>query len=119
MKSLEHLYSLGALTDEGKLSDPIGVRMSRFPLEPMYAKAMLISCDMGCSEEMLATVSMMSVDSVFYAPRDKLQEVYLLNYFTKLLVVNTSLSPAISLHSSYCNTLPLSFSRQTMLENDF
>jgi ATP-dependent RNA helicase DHX8/PRP22 len=78
VKSLEHLYSLGALTDEGKLSDPIGMRMSRFPLEPMYAKAMLISCDMGCSEEMLATVSMMSVDSVFYAPRDKLQEVHLL-----------------------------------------
>ena len=77
MKSLEHLYSLGALTDEGKLSDPIGVRMARFPLEPMYAKAMLISCEMGCSEEMLATVSMMSVDSVFYAPRDKPQEVLL------------------------------------------
>ncbi|XP_024384968.1 pre-mRNA-splicing factor ATP-dependent RNA helicase DEAH10 isoform X1 [Physcomitrium patens] len=74
VKSLEHLYSLGALTDEGKLSDPIGTRMARFPLEPMYAKAMLISCEMGCSEEMLATVSMMSVDSVFYAPRDKLQE---------------------------------------------
>lgn len=74
VKSLEHLYSLGALTDEGKLSDPTGVRMARFPLEPMYAKAMLISCEMGCSEEMLATVSMMSVDSVFYAPRDKLQE---------------------------------------------
>lgn len=87
MKSLEHLYSLGALTDEGKLSDPIGVRMARLPLEPMYAKAMLISCEMGCSEEMLATVSMMSVDSVFYAPRDKLQEVLLLSIIIEILIV--------------------------------
>lgn len=75
MKALEHLYTLGALNDEGKLSDPLGVRMARFPLEPLYAKAMLVSSDMGCSEEMLAAVSMLSVESIFFAPRDKLQEV--------------------------------------------
>lgn len=75
LKSLEHLYTLGALTDEGKLSDPLGIRMARFPLEPMYAKAMLVSSEFGCSEEMLAAVSMLSVDSIFYAPRDKVQEV--------------------------------------------
>jgi HrpA-like RNA helicase len=75
VKALEHLYTLGALNDEGKLSDPLGVRMARFPLEPLYAKAMLVSSDMGCSEEMLAAVSMLSVESIFFAPRDKLQEV--------------------------------------------
>lgn len=83
MKALEHLYTLGALNDEGQLSDPLGVRMARFPLEPLYAKAMLVSSDMGCSEEMLAAVSMLSVESIFFAPRDKLQEVIIFFSFDK------------------------------------
>ncbi|CAK9212236.1 unnamed protein product [Sphagnum troendelagicum] len=74
VKSLEHLYTLGALNDEGKLSDPLGFRMSRFPLEPLYAKAMLVSSEFGCSMEMLAAVAMLSVESLFYTPRDKIKE---------------------------------------------
>lgn len=74
VKSLEHLYILGALTDEGKLSDPLGMQMSRFPLEPLYAKAVIISSTFNCSIEMLALVAMLSVESIFYNPREKLQE---------------------------------------------
>ena len=81
IKSLEHLYVLGALTDEGKLSDPLGLQMSRLPLEPIYAKAMIISSVHKCSAEMLTLVAMLSVESVFYQPRDKLNEVHThLNY---------------------------------------
>ncbi|CAK9228491.1 unnamed protein product [Sphagnum troendelagicum] len=74
VKSLEHLYTLGALNDEGKLSDPLGFRISRFPLEPLYAKAMLVSSEFGCSKEMLAAIAMLSVESLFYTPRDKIKE---------------------------------------------
>ncbi|KAL3687732.1 hypothetical protein R1sor_014041 [Riccia sorocarpa] len=74
VKSLEHLYILGALTDEGKLSDPLGVQMARFPLEPVYAKAMLVSSSFRCSEEMLTTVAMLSAESIFFSPREKLKE---------------------------------------------
>eukprot|EP00250_Pteridium_aquilinum_P014497 c22029_g1_i2 orf=326-2476(+) len=73
-KSLEHLYILGALTDEGKLSEPLGVRMSRFPVEPLYAKAIIMSCEYKCSAEMLAIVAMLSVESIFYQPRGKMDE---------------------------------------------
>lgn len=49
--------------------------MSKFPLEPLYAKALLISKDYNCVKEMLAAVAMLSVESIFYAPRDKIKEV--------------------------------------------
>lgn len=74
VKSLEQLYALGALTDEGKLSDPVGLQMSRLPLEPFYAKAILVSCSFNCSEEMLIAVAMLSVESIFYTPREKMKE---------------------------------------------
>lgn len=73
-KSLEHLYILGALTDEGKLSDPLGLQMSRFPVEPLYAKAIIVSCEYKCSAEMLAIVAMLSSESIFYQPRGKMDE---------------------------------------------
>lgn len=74
VKSLEQLYVLGALTDEGKLSDPVGLQMARLPLEPFFAKAILVSCSFNCSEEMLIAVAMLSVESIFYTPREKMKE---------------------------------------------
>eukprot|EP01018_Ginkgo_biloba_P026806 Gb_11931 [translate_table: standard] len=74
VKSLEHLYALGALTDEGKLSEPVGLQMARLPLESLYAKAIIVSCTFKCSEEMLIAVAMLSVESIFYAPREKMKE---------------------------------------------
>jgi len=101
VKSLEHLYTLGALNDEGKLSDPLGFRMSRFPLEPLYAKAVLVSSEFGCSKEMLAAIAMLSVESLFYTPRDKIKEVILscaervlsLHLCNYLCVIDFSLCP--------------------------
>lgn len=74
MRSLELLYLLGALTDEKKLSDPIGQQMARLPLEPNDSKALILATQFDCLEEMLIVVAMLSVESIFYAPRDKLQE---------------------------------------------
>ncbi|PON79698.1 RNA helicase, ATP-dependent DEAH box [Parasponia andersonii] len=74
IKSLEQLFLLGALTDECKLSDPVGRQMSRLPLDPIYSKALILANEFKCLEEMLITVSMLSVESIFYAPRDKLDE---------------------------------------------
>ncbi|EFJ24564.1 hypothetical protein SELMODRAFT_101229 [Selaginella moellendorffii] len=74
LKSLEHLYILGALTDEAKLSDPVGIQMARLPLEPLYAKALLISANFNCSKEMLSAVAMLSVESIFFVPKDKKKE---------------------------------------------
>ncbi|CAN1314135.1 Pre-mRNA-splicing factor ATP-dependent RNA helicase DEAH10 [Linum perenne] len=74
IKSLEHLFLLGALTDECKLADPVGHQMARLPLDPIYSKALILASEFKCLEEMLITVAMLSVDSVFYIPREKLDE---------------------------------------------
>ncbi|CAA2960480.1 pre-mRNA-splicing factor ATP-dependent RNA helicase DEAH10 [Olea europaea subsp. europaea] len=74
IKSMELLFLLGALTDESKLSDPVGQRMARLPLDPIYSKALIIASEFNCLEEMLIVVAMLSVESIFYAPREKLEE---------------------------------------------
>ncbi|XP_068661104.1 pre-mRNA-splicing factor ATP-dependent RNA helicase DEAH10-like [Aristolochia californica] len=74
VKSLEQLLVLGALTDDYKLSDPVGRQMARLPLDPIYAKALILASEFNCLEEMLITVAMLSVESIFYVPREKLEE---------------------------------------------
>lgn len=75
VKSLEQLFLLGALTDECKLSDPVGRQMAQLPLDPVYSRALILASQFNCLEEMLITVAMLSVESIFYAPREKLEEV--------------------------------------------
>ncbi|XP_020099190.1 pre-mRNA-splicing factor ATP-dependent RNA helicase DEAH10-like isoform X3 [Ananas comosus] len=74
VKSLEQLLLQGALTDDCKLSDPVGHQMARLPLDPMYSKALIVASEFKCLEEMLIAVSMLSVESIFYSPRDKMEE---------------------------------------------
>ncbi|KAH9627003.1 hypothetical protein KSS87_020654 [Heliosperma pusillum] len=74
VKSLEELFLLGALTDDSKLSDPVGQQMAKLPLDPVYSKALILSSQFNCLEEMLITVAMLSVESIFYMPRDKQDE---------------------------------------------
>ncbi|XP_038904722.1 pre-mRNA-splicing factor ATP-dependent RNA helicase DEAH10 isoform X2 [Benincasa hispida] len=73
-KSLEQLISLGAIAHDGKLSDPVGHQMARIPLDPVYSKALIVASQFNCLEEMLIIVSMLSVESIFYHPREKLEE---------------------------------------------
>jgi len=49
--------------------------MARLPLDPIYSKALILASQFNCLEEMLITVAMLSVESIFYSPRDKLEEV--------------------------------------------
>lgn len=67
---------LGALTDECKLSE-VGRQMASLPLDPIYSKALIRASEteFNCLEEMLITVAMLSVESIFFAPREKLNEV--------------------------------------------
>ncbi|TKA33810.1 hypothetical protein B0A50_00647 [Salinomyces thailandicus] len=74
LTALEELYALGALDDEGLLTR-LGRRMADFPMEPALAKSLIISIDLGCSDEMLSIVAMISaVQSVFHRPKEKQQQ---------------------------------------------
>lgn len=74
INALELLYALGALDDDGKLTNPLGVRMAEFPLHPMFAKMLLVSAEFGCSEEAATIVAMLQVQNIFLSPpRQSLQ----------------------------------------------
>mgnify|MGYP002394698794 CR=1 FL=1 len=68
--AMEGLYTLGALDDEGLLTR-LGRKMAEFPLEPPLSKMLITSVQMGCSDEILTIVAMLSVQNVFYRPKEK------------------------------------------------
>eukprot|EP00200_Dunaliella_tertiolecta_P009980 CAMPEP_0202383708 /NCGR_PEP_ID=MMETSP1127-20130417/50795_1 /ASSEMBLY_ACC=CAM_ASM_000462 /TAXON_ID=3047 /ORGANISM="Dunaliella tertiolecta, Strain CCMP1320" /LENGTH=702 /DNA_ID=CAMNT_0048983277 /DNA_START=50 /DNA_END=2155 /DNA_ORIENTATION=- len=74
VRSLELLYSLGALDSQGKLTSPVGTSLSRLPVDPMYGKVLLAATGMGCSIEAMQVISMVSTDGVFVVPRAKREE---------------------------------------------
>lgn len=45
--------------------------MAEFPLEPNLSKILIMSVALQCSDEILTIVSMLSVQNVFYRPKDK------------------------------------------------
>ncbi|KAI0320136.1 putative PRP16-RNA-dependent ATPase [Amylostereum chailletii] len=73
LNSMYQLWVLGALDNVGDLT-PIGRKMSEFPMEPSMAKMLITSVEYKCSSEMLTIVSMLSVPSVFYRPKERLEE---------------------------------------------
>lgn len=73
LTALEELYALSALDDEGLLTR-LGRKMADFPMEPALAKTLIFSTDLGCSDEILSIVAMLSVQNVFYRPKEKQQQ---------------------------------------------
>lgn len=71
--SLFDLWALGALDNIGELT-PLGKNMANFPMDPSLGKLLIMSVEYGCSEEMLTIVSMLSVPSVFYRPKERQEE---------------------------------------------
>jgi len=74
MNSLYQLWILGALDNAGDLTS-IGRRMAEFPLDPPLSKMLLFAHEKErCSKEVLIVVSMLSVPSVFFRPKDREEE---------------------------------------------
>lgn len=87
--AMEQLHSLGSLDDEGLLTR-LGRRMAEFPLEPQLSKMLIQSVHLGCSDEVLTIVSMLSVQNVFYRPKVsgepffmRFSDKHLVNYLQK------------------------------------
>ncbi|XP_046433860.1 probable ATP-dependent RNA helicase DHX35 isoform X2 [Neodiprion fabricii] len=65
---LELLYALGAIDNNGELTSPLGATMAEMPLDPVYAKCLIISGTMECSAEITIILAMLQVQNVFTIP---------------------------------------------------
>ncbi|XP_076376385.1 putative ATP-dependent RNA helicase DHX35 isoform X1 [Megalopta genalis] len=65
---LELLYALGAIDRNGELTMPLGITMAEMPLEPVLAKSLIVSGEMGCSKEFTMILAMLQVQNVFIRP---------------------------------------------------
>ncbi|KAL7077529.1 hypothetical protein ACQ4LE_003536 [Meloidogyne hapla] len=68
--ALFQIYQLSALDSDGLLTR-LGRRMAEFPLEPSLSKMLIMSVELGCADDILTIVSMLSVQNVFYRPKEK------------------------------------------------
>ncbi|GBG34409.1 ATP-dependent RNA helicase DHX8 [Hondaea fermentalgiana] len=68
--ALEKLYALGALDEEGLLTK-MGRKMAAFPLDPILSKTLISSVELGCAEEVVTIVAMLSVENIFFRPKEK------------------------------------------------
>lgn len=70
INAMEQLWTLGSLDDDGLLTK-LGRKMAEFPMEPQLSKMLLTAVDLRCSDEIMTVVAMLSVQNVFYRPKDK------------------------------------------------
>ncbi|KAJ6248878.1 pre-mRNA-splicing factor atp-dependent RNA helicase prp16 [Anaeramoeba flamelloides] len=73
LNSMYQLWVLGALDNSGELTK-LGKKMVEFPLDPALSKMLIISEPLHCSAEVLIIVSMLSVPTIFYRPKDREEE---------------------------------------------
>jgi len=67
-EALQQLVLLGAVTSkESQTITNKGKSMSSFPLDPLLASCILASHELGCVEEVIIIVSLLSVDSIIYS----------------------------------------------------
>ncbi|GMS91156.1 hypothetical protein PENTCL1PPCAC_13331, partial [Pristionchus entomophagus] len=73
LNSMFQLWTVKALDNIGNLTD-IGRKMVEFPLDPTLSKMVITAVDMGCSDEVLTIVSMLSVPAIFFRPKGREDE---------------------------------------------
>ncbi|RCN51544.1 helicase protein [Ancylostoma caninum] len=67
MAALELLKKLDAISDDGKLTE-LGSLMAEFPLDPQFAKVLIKSTELNCSNEILSIIAMLSAPQCFVRP---------------------------------------------------
>lgn len=73
LNAMYQLWILGALDNLGSLT-ALGRKMAEFPVDPPLAKMIITGNQLGCIEEIITIVSMLSVPSIFYKPKNKVAE---------------------------------------------
>ncbi|KAJ4828539.1 hypothetical protein Tsubulata_035963 [Turnera subulata] len=75
IRALEVLYSLGVLDDDAKLTSPVGFQVAEIPLDPMIAKMILSSNQLGCLDEIITIAAILSIQSIWVSARGAQKEL--------------------------------------------
>ncbi|XP_074662354.1 ATP-dependent RNA helicase DHX33-like [Tubulanus polymorphus] len=74
-KAIEQLLLLDAVEKDSDLKlTSLGKQMAAFPLDPRFAKVIIKANELGCLEEVLTIVSLLSVESVLQTPSNKREQ---------------------------------------------
>ncbi|KAG4302387.1 hypothetical protein PCK1_001369 [Pneumocystis canis] len=74
MRSLEHLYSLSALDEKGKITK-LGYDMSLIPLNPQLARVLIAAAnDYDCLSCIIDIIACLSTENLFTSPQNKKNE---------------------------------------------
>jgi len=78
--ALRQLRLLGAVGEEGRLTQ-LGRKMAGFPLEPRLTAAILAAGELGCGEELVTIISLVTGESVLVQPaaRERQEEARLVH----------------------------------------
>ncbi|KAJ2120204.1 Pre-mRNA-splicing factor ATP-dependent RNA helicase PRP16 [Coemansia sp. RSA 720] len=71
--SMYQLWTLGSLDNTGHITQ-LGRKMVELPLDPAPAKMLVTAYTLGCTSEVVTIVSMLAVPTVFYRPKERLDE---------------------------------------------
>ncbi|GAW81615.1 pre-mRNA-splicing factor ATP-dependent RNA helicase PRP16 [Plasmodium gonderi] len=74
INSLHELWILGAINNEGNLTD-IGKKMILFPLDPPLSKIVIYSEKFECTKEVLIIVSMLSSAAIFLEAKENSEAI--------------------------------------------
>jgi ATP-dependent RNA helicase DDX35 len=72
--ALEELFALGAIDEKGKLVLGVGDLMGEFPVEVKFAKMLMESVRLGCTEECITIAAVSQVQSIFHFARSGSQK---------------------------------------------
>jgi len=93
MRALEMLHFLGAIDDEGDLTET-GAKMADFPVDPHLSRTVIAGAERRCLSEVLAIIAMLSVPPPFSRPRyaqkaaDKAHKYFASGYGDHLSLLN-------------------------------
>ncbi|KEP66318.1 UNVERIFIED_CONTAM: helicase associated domain (ha2) protein [Hammondia hammondi] len=73
VNALYQLWVLGALDNLGELT-ALGKKMVLFPLDPPLSKMVLVAESQRATREVVTVVSMLSIPSIFYSPKERQDE---------------------------------------------
>ncbi len=72
LEALKQLHLLNAINEDGKVND-FGREMCKLPMEPHFAKSILVSKYLDCQEDVLVVVALLSSEKLFqHVPRGNL-----------------------------------------------